>query len=77
MAYFLFMAFSVSVICNLLLLNMVFQDSITDRHQKYEIKAKNTISVIDTIYGRKYVVEIDTITGQVQIIGPRTFNPQH
>lgn len=32
---------------------------------------KNIISIIDTIYGRKYVIDVDTITGAIYIVGPR------
>lgn len=33
--------------------------------------SKNTIFAVDTIYGRKYVVAVDTITGHAEIIGLR------
>lgn len=32
---------------------------------------KNTISLVDTLYGRKYVVDVDTVTGYAKIIGLR------
>ena len=33
--------------------------------------SESTVSIVDTIYGRKYVVEVDTITGYAKIIGLR------
>lgn len=32
---------------------------------------ENTISVVDTIYGRKYIVDVDTTTGDARIMGLR------
>ena len=32
---------------------------------------KNAISLVDTLYGRKYVVDVDTVTGYAKIIGLR------
>ena len=36
--------------------------------------AENSISIVDTIYGRKYVVDVDTITGYAKIVGFRNSN---
>ena len=43
-------------------LNNIIQDTAT---------LKNAISLVDTIYGRKYVVDVDTVTGYAKIIGLR------
>ncbi len=32
---------------------------------------KNTISLVDTLYDRKYIVDVDTVTGYAKIIGLR------
>ena len=36
--------------------------------------AENSISIIDTIYGRKYVIDVDTVTGYAKIVGFRNFD---
>lgn len=38
---------------------------------KMDLNNDNVISVVDTIYGRKYVVAVDTVTGRAEILGPR------
>lgn len=35
------------------------------------LRGSNVISIIDTIYGRKYVVDVDTVTGNIIIVGFR------
>lgn len=35
------------------------------------LDGENVISVVDTIYGRKYVVSLDTVTGYAEIVGFR------
>lgn len=47
-------------------LNAVMNSSIQDT-----ATLKNAISLVDTIYGRKYVVDVDTVTGYAKIIGLR------
>lgn len=64
----------VSVALNVFLLihNYRFKAAVNVNNQNTAV-SKNTISVVDTIYGKKYVVDVDTVTGYAKIIGLRPF----
>lgn len=68
---FVVTAIMAMMIAALLFINYSLQRTLDTVCDEWVFDSENSISVVDTICGRKYVVAVDTITGNAKIIGPR------